>query len=94
MTGVLLVGLFLVSAAIATSGCNGKIDGWYFCRTKVYTRLDNTKCHESYKRCFNTAEKAAEFVAHAAKHGQVDPKLAVEKVSGPVIRPRACLQVC
>ena len=51
-------------------------------RTQVYTRLDNTMCHEEYEKCFNTAKNAAEYVAYAAKEGEVSPEFALEKVSG------------
>lgn len=39
-------------------------------------------CHEEYEKCFNAAKRAAEYVAYAAKEGQVSPRYALEKVSG------------
>ena len=39
-------------------------------------------CHQEYKKCFNKADSAAQYVAYAVKEGKVSPRYQVEKVSG------------
>ncbi len=37
-------------------------------------------CHQQHEKCFEKADKAAEYVAYAAKLGEVNPDYKVQKV--------------
>ena len=48
------------------------------CRSKVYLRIDNSKCGDT---CFRSSEKAAEYVAYALRRGTYKPTQAIYSVA-------------